>query len=135
MSITVEKSSIMNKKLKILLIALAALAVIIAVAVVYLYSNGLSEIHNHSEAQKGRKKPSAFSGWMRGTRFVQTIGFLIKPVGARCARPSKPPPTANAPSVRHSERSEVLLRERKRADAKPVPRTGIYEGVFVTFQR
>lgn len=46
----------MNKKLKILLIALAALAVIIAVAVVYLYSNGLSEIHNHSEAQKGRIK-------------------------------------------------------------------------------
>ena len=36
MSITVEKCSIMNKKLKILLIALAALAVIVAVAVVYL---------------------------------------------------------------------------------------------------
>ena len=56
MSITVEKSSIMNKKLKILLIVLAALAVIIAVAVVYLYSNGLSEIRNHSEAQKGQIK-------------------------------------------------------------------------------
>ena len=56
MSIRVEKSSIMNKKLKILLIALAALAVIVAVAVVYLYSNGLLGIHNHSEAQKGRIK-------------------------------------------------------------------------------
>ena len=36
---------------------------------------------------------------------------------------------------RHPDRSEVLLRERKRADAKPVPRTGIYEGLFVTFHR
>ena len=56
MSIQVEKRNIMNKKLKILLIALAALAVIIAVAVVYLYSNGLSGIHNYSEAQKGQIK-------------------------------------------------------------------------------
>ena len=56
-------------------------------------------------------------------------------VGGHSVHPSKHPPTVNAPSTRHPERSEVLLRERKRADAKPVPRTGIYEGVFVTFHR
>ena len=43
--------------------------------------------------------------------------------------------SANPTAIRHPERSEVLLRERKRADAKPAQRAGIYEGVFVTFQR
>jgi len=38
-------------------------------------------------------------------------------------------------AIRHPERSEVLLREPKRADAKPAQRAGIYEGVFVTFHR
>ena len=42
---------------------------------------------------------------MRGAKSVQTIGFLLKPGGARCARPSKYPPTANAPSTRHPERA------------------------------
>ena len=45
------------------------------------------------------------------------------------------PLNANPTAIRHPERSEVLLRERKRADAKPVPRAGIYKGVFVTFHR
>ena len=40
-----------------------------------------------SSGEGVEKKPSAFSGWMRGTRFVQTIGFLIKPVGANSVRP------------------------------------------------
>ena len=37
---------------------------------------------------------------MRGAKSVQTIGFLLKPVGARCARPSKYPPTAT-PTATH----------------------------------
>ena len=37
---------------------------------------------------------------MRGTRFVQTIGCLLKPVGARCARPSKHPLIANPTATR-----------------------------------
>ena len=46
----------MNKKLKILLIALAVLAVLIAVTVVYLYSNGLSGIHHHTSPKEGQIK-------------------------------------------------------------------------------
>ena len=57
--------------------------------------------------------------------------------------------TANVVQRRHPERAsarrsfaegalQVLTNysnQSKRADAKPVPRTGIYEGVFVTFHR
>ena len=50
-------------------------------------------------------------------------------------RLSQQSPTTNPTAIRHPERSEVLLRERKRADAKPAQRAGIYEGAFVTFQR
>ena len=78
-------------------------------------------------------------------------GYALTRVGAHCVRPlpsqtnfcrgalrapakckiQKTKPAA----IRHPERSEVLLRERKRADAKPAQRAGIYEGVFVTFHR
>ena len=52
-------------------------------------------------------------------------------------RLSQQSPTTNPTAIRHPERSEVLLRERKRADAKPRSDSddGIYEGAFVTFQR
>ena len=62
---------------------------------------------------------------MRGSPPALVNGFLNN---RRTA-----PPTA----IRHPERSEVLLRERKRADANPRSDSddGIYEGAFVTFQR
>ena len=64
--------------------------------------------------------------------------------------PSNPPPIANPTAVRHPERGQRPRRsfaegalqvltnysnQPKRADAKPAQRAGIYEGVFVTFQR
>ena len=38
-------------------------------------------------------------------------GYALTFVGGHSVHPSKHPPTANTPSVRHPERSEVLLRE------------------------
>ena len=77
---------------------------------------------------------------MRGAKSVQTIGFLLNPVGAHSVPPSKHPPAANPTAMRHPERGQRPRRSfgsvaKRNGQNQAHWRAGIYEGVFVTLHR
>ena len=77
---------------------------------------------------------------MRGAKSVQTIGFLLKPVGVHSVHPSKHPPAANPTAMRHPERGQRPRRSfgsvaKRNGQNQAHWRAGIYEGVFVTLHR